>query len=145
MLRKELLNGRTITVGRIKRYVNTQAVFKEEKICQGLICASRQKISNMKTKLTDGLSNDQKMTVGKAMAVKVLEDLEHLKLQSENLSRLIKELAKPELILNAHDLIELMFDIILQAMYREEWGELSAAEGIELEEVSGATTIEATV
>jgi hypothetical protein len=145
MLRKELLKGRAITVGRIKRYVNTQAVFKEEKICQGLISASRQKISKMKAKLTDGLGNPPKMTVGKAMAVKVLEDLEHLKLQSENLSRVIKELAKPELILNAHDLMELMFDIVLQAMYREEWGELSAAEDIELEEVSEATTIEATV
>jgi len=145
MLTKELLKGRAITVGKIKRYVNTQAVFKEEKICQGLISASRQKISKMKAKLTDGLGHPPKMTVGKAMAVKVLEDLEHLKLQSENLSRLIKELAKPELILNAHDLLELMFDIVLQAMYREEWGELSAAEGIELEEVSGATTIEATV
>ncbi len=85
------------------------------------------------------------MTIAKATAVKVLEDLEHLKLQSENLSRLIKELGKPELILNAHDLIELMFDIVLQAMYREDWGELSAAEGIEFEDVNDATTIEATV
>jgi len=57
----------------------------------------------------------------------------------------IKELAKPELTLNAYDLIELMFDIVLQAMYREDWGELSAAEGIELEDVNDATTIEATV
>jgi hypothetical protein len=71
--------------------------------------------------------------------------LEHLKLQSENLSRLIKELAKSDLTMNAYDLIELMFDIVLQAMYREEWGELSVAEGIELEDVSEATTIEATV
>jgi serine/threonine protein kinase len=145
MLRKELLKGRAITVGRIKRYVNTQDVFKEEKICQGLICAPRQKVNKMKSKLTDGVSNPQKMTAAKAMAVKVLEDLEHLKLQSENLSRLIKELAKPELTLNAYDLIELMFDIVLQVMYREDWGELSAAEGIELEDVNDATTIEATV
>ena len=72
MLRKELLKGRTITVGRIKRYVNTQAVFKEEKICQGLISASREKIGNMKAKLTDDPSRAPKMTVGKAMAVKVL-------------------------------------------------------------------------
>jgi serine/threonine protein kinase len=145
MLRKELLKGRSIIVARIKRYVNTQTVFKEEKICQGLICASREKISKMKTKLTDGISDSPKMTVGKAMAVKVLDDLLQIKFQSENLSRLIKELGKPELILNAHDLIELIFDIVLQAMYREEWGELSAAEGIELEEVNEATTIEATV
>jgi serine/threonine protein kinase len=145
MLRKELLKCRSIIAARIKRYVNTQTVFKEEKICQGLICASREKISKMKTKLTDGISDSPKMTVGKATAVRVLDDLLQLKLQSENLSRLIKELGKPELILNAHDLIELIFDIVLQAMYRQEWGELSAAEGIELEEVNEATTIEATV
>jgi hypothetical protein len=99
----------------------------------------------MKAKLMDGVNNPQKMATTKATAVKVLEDLEHLKLQSENLSRLIKELAKSDLTMNAYDLIELMFDIVLQAMYREEWGELSVAEGIELEDVSEATTIEATV
>jgi hypothetical protein len=145
LLKKELLKSHKITVGRIKRYVDTQAVFKEEKICQGLICASREKISTMKAKLMDGLSHPSQMPVGKAMAVKVLEDLEHLKRQSENLAGVIKELGKPELILNAQDLLELIFDIVLQAMYPEEWGELSAAEDIELEEVSEATTIEATV
>jgi serine/threonine protein kinase len=145
MLRKELLKGKQITAGRIKRYVNNQAAFKEEKLCQGLICASRQKISELKAKLTKDLGNPKKLSKEKTLAIKVLTDLEQLKLQSENLLRLIKELGKPNLIINAHELIELMFDIILQAMYLEEWGELSAAEGIQLEDVAGATTIEATV
>ncbi|UCH21136.1 MAG: hypothetical protein JSU83_21930 [Deltaproteobacteria bacterium] len=145
MLRKELLKGKQITADRIKRYINNQAAFKEEKLCQGLICASRQKISELKAKLTKGLGNPKKFSKEKTLAIKVLADLEQLKLQSENLLRLIKELGKPNLIINAHELIELMFDIVLQAMYLEEWGELSEAEGIQLEDVAGATTIEATV
>jgi hypothetical protein len=91
------------------------------------------------------LSDSNQVTKGKARAIKVLQDLEQLKLQSENLSRSIKELANSQRILNACDLIELIFDIVLQAMYREEWGEPSAAEGFEFDDVSDATTIESTV
>ncbi|MGD2272829.1 MAG: hypothetical protein PVI06_20705, partial [Desulfobacterales bacterium] len=145
MFRKELLKGKQMTAEKISRCIDGQTVFSEEKLCQGLICASRQKISELKAKLKNGLSGPNHVTKGKARAIKVLQDLEQLKLQSENLSRSITELANPRLILNARDLMELIFDIVLQAMYREEWGEPSAAEGFELEDVSGTTTIESTV
>jgi serine/threonine protein kinase len=145
MFRKELLKGKQITTEKIRRYVNDQTVFSEQKLCQGLISASHQKISELKAKLKDGMSDPNRATRGKDRAIKVLQDLEQLKLQSENLSRSIKALGNPILILNAYDLIELIFDIVLQAMYREEWGEPSAAEGFELEDVSDSTTIESTV
>ncbi len=145
VFRKELFRGKQINASRIKRYIHNQAAFKEEKLCQGLIGATRQKISQLKANLTDGLSNSENLSKGKALAIKVLEDLEHLKHQSENLSRLIKELGNPNLTLNAYELIALMFDLVLHAMYREEWGELSVAEGLALEDIAEATTIEATV
>jgi len=145
MFRKELLRGKQINAARIKRYIDNQAAFKEKRLCQGLVCATRQKISQLKANLTDSQSNSENLPRGKALAIKVLEDLEQLKHQSENLARLIKELGKPNLTLTAYDLIALMFDLVLHAMYRKEWGQLSAAEGIKLEDVTEATTIEATV
>jgi hypothetical protein len=145
MLREELLAGNKIDVEKIKHYVNNQKIFKSEKHCQGLICASHQKISQLKIKWMKGFHNPRELPKEKAQAIKVLQDLEQLKLRIEEQLQWVKQLEQPDPTLVAHDLLKLMFDIVFSAMHREDWGELVAAEGMVLEDVAGATTIEDTI
>jgi serine/threonine protein kinase len=145
MLKEELLKGKKINLGKIKHYVNNQKVFKSDKHCQGLICASGQKISQLKKKWAKGFNNPRKLPEEKARALKVLQDLEQLKYESEEQSQWIQQLGQPDPMLSAHDLLTLMFGIVLSAMHPQSWGELSPAEGMVLEDVAGSTTIENTV
>ena len=90
-------------------------------------------------------NNPRKLPEEKARALKVLQDLEQLKYESEEQSQWIKQLGQPDPVLSADDLLKLMFSTVLSAMHRKGWGELAPAKGMVLENVAGSTTIEDTV
>ena len=92
-----------------------------------------------------GFHNPRELPKEKAQAIKVLQDLEQLKLRIEEQLQWIDQLEQPDPTLIAYDLLNLMFDIVFSAMHQEEWGELVAAEGMVSEDVAGATTIEDTI
>jgi hypothetical protein len=75
----------------------------------------------------------------------LLSTLEGLKSATERNERLIRRFAKPSLTLPVHDLLLVIFGIVRNGMYREDWGDLVATEVVGVGEGKGATTVEATV
>ncbi len=74
------------------------------------------------------------------MAIKFLQDLEHLKLQSEQFAHAVTLLDQKPTAISVYDLLELMFNIVLKAMYLEDWGNLSLfisqfADDVDLDDV----------
>jgi hypothetical protein len=138
MLRQEFANEKLLISRSIRRYVAGQAAFKGEKLCNSLICTSREKITQLKSKWEDQPQE-------KAEALKVLDDLEKMKIKVEKQMQRIKLFEQPSLILPADRLLWILFDTVLDAMHRSEWGELIAAEITGVKKGSEATTIESTV
>ena len=138
MFRQELLNQKVNIANRIKRTAKNQNIFKDEKNIKGLIAAPRQKITQLKKKWK------QQYKENKA-GIQLLEELEQLKSESEKQQQLFKLFNKSDLVLPAYELINFIFELVIQAMYHKEWGELLAAEVVGVGEGPKTTTVESTV
>ena len=138
MLRQEFVNEKLFVARNIKRFIAGQTAFKGEKLCNSLIGASREKITQLKSKW-EGQPQE------KAEALKVLNGLEKMKVKVEKQNKRIKLFEQPSLILPADKLLRVLFDTVLDAMHRDEWGELMAAEVVGVKKDTESTTIESTV
>jgi hypothetical protein len=138
MIRQELLNQKADFLRRIKRTAKHQNLFKDEKNIKGLIAAPRQKITQLKRKWK------QQYKENKA-GIQLLDELEHLKLEVEKQEQLFKLFDKSHLVLPAYELMTFIFELVIQAMYHKEWGELLPAEVVGVGEGSQTTTVESTV
>ena len=138
MLRQEFVNEKLLIAQNIKRFIAGQSAFKGEKACSSLIGTSREKITQLKSKLE---SQPQE----KAEALKVLRGLEKMKARVEKQMRRIKLFEQSSLILPANTLLQILFDVVLDAMHRVQWGELMAAEVTGVKAGRETTTIESTV
>jgi serine/threonine protein kinase len=138
MLAEELRTDTEIINRRMIRMVKKQKVLTSDKIRRALITAPRQKISQLKEKW-------KVQNKGSTQGLNLLSSLEKLKSATERNQRLIKRFATPSLTLPVHDLLLVIFGIVRNGMYREEWGELVASEVVGLSEGKGSTTVEETV
>lgn len=139
MFRQELLIGKETLDRRIVSLVNRQKVLTNEKTRQALIAAPHQKISQIKLKWQAAHRK------GSVQGLKLLDTLETLKHASERNGRLIRQFATPSPSITVDDLLRILFDIVRQGMYREDWGELVAAEVVGVGGEKSTTTVEATV
>jgi len=109
----------------IWKQIDSQNIFKSLKSRKILSESSYQIIGQYKAKCECGLNIPKSKSNIRKLTVKFLADLEHLKLQSEQLDHTIELLDQPTTTLSVYDLLELMFNIVLKAMYLEDWGDLS--------------------
>ena len=144
MLRTELLEERLVISGRIKKCVASQSVIRGEKNIQGLIGASREKISQLKTKMSNDLKKGP-ANENKKQAIRVLDSLEKLKAIALRNAGMIKLFSKPKLALSAYELLFQLFYLVQNSMYREEWGERQAASVVGVGDDNETTTVESTV
>ena len=135
MLGQELQNEKKAFNHRIVSIVDRQKVLTNEKIRRALIAATHQRITLLKEKWQ---VTHQK---GSTQGLKLLSTLETLKIASERNEELIRMFAKPSLTLPAHELLRIIFGIVRKGMYREDWGELVAAEVVGIDEGKGTTTV----
>ena len=138
MLWQEFVNEKVLIAQTIKRYVASQSVFKGEKACSSLISASPEQIAQFKAKW-------ENRSEGKAEALKILNLLERLKTKAAKQMKRIKLFEKSSLMLPADRLLRVLFDIVLDAMHRDHWGDLIAAEVSGIKKDTESTTIESTV
>ena len=138
MLAEELRADTEILNQRMIRMVKKQKVLASDKIRRALITASRQKISQLKEKW-------KAQNRGSTQGLNLLSSLEKGKSATERNQRLIKRFATPSLNLPVHDLLLVIFGIVRNGMYRQEWGELVASEVVGLSEGKGTTTVEETL
>ncbi len=139
MLGQEIRDEKETLDRRIVRIVKQQKVLNNDKIRRALIVAPRHKITQLKEKW---VASEHK---GSAQGFKLLSTLETLKKASERDARLIKRFSESSLTLPVNDLLLVMFEIVRKGMYREDWGDLVAAEVVGVSEEKGTTTVEETV
>ncbi len=138
MIRQEFVSQKLLIAQNIKRLLAGQSAFKGEKVCSSLVSASREKIAQLKSKM-------ENQPREKAEALKVLNSLERMKSKIEKQMQRIKLFDQSSLILPADRLLLVLFDAVLYAMHRDQWGELMAAEVVGIKKGTESTTIESTV
>ncbi|MDM8544355.1 hypothetical protein QUF75_09235 [Desulfococcaceae bacterium HSG7] len=109
----------------IWKQIDGQNIFKSRKSRKILSESSYQIIGHYKAKCESGLNIPKSKSKIRKLTVKFLTDLEHLKLQSEQLADTNEILEQSIAVLSVYDLLELMFNIVLKAMYLDDWGDLS--------------------
>jgi len=109
----------------IWKQIDGQNIFKSRKSRKILSESSYQIIGQYKAKCKSGVNIPKSKSKIRKLTVKFLTDLEHLKLQSEQLAHTNEILDMPTATLSVYDLLELMFNIVLKAMYLDDWGDLS--------------------
>ena len=138
MLRQEFVHEKLRVTKKIKRFVAGQSAFKGEKACNSLIATSREKITQLKAKW-------ENQPHEKAEALKVLKGLERMKGKVEKQAQRIQHFEQTPLVLAADELLQILFDVALEAMHRDQWGELMPAEVTGVKAGEETTTIESTV
>lgn len=105
--------------------IDSQTYFKSRKSRKFLLDYSHAGLVKYRAKLESDAHILPTNAKVRRLVLKFIKDLEHLKLQSEQFDQSIARLDQHPAILSAYELLELMFNIVLKAMYLEEWGNLS--------------------
>ncbi len=128
MLRKDILKEIEKIFQKIKRTVSSQKKIKGDKNHQYLLQSDYNQISQLKTKWENKTAAPKATPEDRAEVIKLLQSLMKLKLQSEQQEVILELLKKHKPTITAHALMKLMFNIVLQSMYKDEWGPFSAAD-----------------
>jgi serine/threonine protein kinase len=128
MLGKDILKEIEKLSQKIKHIVSSQNKFKGDKNHQYLLQSDYNRISQLKTKWENETAVPKATPEDRAEVTKFLQGLMKLKLQSEQQELILELLKKHKPTISAHALMKLMFNIVLESMYKDEWGPFSAAD-----------------
>lgn len=117
-----------LTEIKIKKYIESQEVFNSEKNRQDLLRSPHKNISALKEKWIKNTNIPRDQMVKRSLVIKLLQDLEQFKIWHEKQVRLNKTFQTVDLKLNAYDLIKIIFDYVLNAMYPMDWGPLTGVD-----------------
>ncbi len=109
----------------IWKQIDSQNIFKSRKSRKILLEASYEIIGKYKNKCESGQNIPKSKTNLRKLTNKFFQEMEYLKLQSEQLAHTVALLDQRPTLISVYDLLELMFNIVLKAMYLEEWGNMS--------------------
>ena len=105
----------------VKRLVQSQKVFRSEKILKNLISAPPLKVHHLRIKFDDEKARQLSPENRKA-ATKFLNNLIYLKRQSEHLTLTSNQLSKSVPAISAYDLLKAMFIVVLVQMSQRRFG-----------------------
>lgn len=124
MFHQELKTSRMKIVRAAQKLVKEQIYFRSEKSHRDLLRSSLDIIRRCRRNWEDGVNVPETRPEIRADIITVLRRMEALKFEAEARVRMIRLLEKPEPTLSAYNLLEMMFTITLESMYRREWGDL---------------------
>lgn len=104
------------------RKMNQQSIFKTKQNKENLLRSSAAKIQSMRTRCEADTSNQLR---NKEDIVMFLKELEYLKSQYEKRSEYIQRLKTTGSEIPVATIMEVMFNVVMTAMYTEVWGELT--------------------
>lgn len=138
MFQDELQQERKSIHRDICKFIAEQSVFRNSRTCKALVGSSRSKITQQKVrwKREHGTRN---------RGFEVLSLLEAMKMEDEKVVEMRKLTSRPGLRMTAYDLLVFMFDLVFNAMYRKQWGELLPAEVVGVGDEKEPSTVESTV
>ncbi len=128
MIREDIRRELAQTEEQVRKYVDAQVIFHSDKNRKSLLQAPSMEIGRLRERWEKG-ENLPKMPPGmRTQVLRLLRDLERLKAQSQRQKQLIRLMEKESPRLSAYDISRVFFDVVFNAMYREEWGALSETE-----------------
>lgn len=105
----------------VQRLIQSQKVFKGDKILKNLLAAPPLKVHHFRIKFNDEKAR-QLSPEDRQAATKFLNDLIYLKRQSEHLTLTTNSLSKSVPAISAYDLLKSMFIIVLVQMSQKRFG-----------------------
>ncbi|MDM8524091.1 hypothetical protein QUF80_12045 [Desulfococcaceae bacterium HSG8] len=125
MLLQAVVNEKNRITGGIRNFLSSQDIFAGKKNFIRMFRSPLKEIIRYKTKWEKGEDVPKTSPDTVKKIIKFLNKLEDMKARSEEYDRFVEILDQPVPKISAHELMTLMFGIVLNAMYREEWGKLS--------------------
>jgi len=122
MLSEEIKSARDNIEKSIKNLIESQKVFKSQKIRRQLLVAPPVKIRELNSKWEQGAWAKELNPDDKVKIKKLLQDLEYLKEHSKEFAQLSKSIEPHGIEIPAGTLLELMFKIVYSGMFQEKWG-----------------------
>ncbi len=144
MMREELLFLRSEGVKRTRRLVLGQGLFRSEESRRALIRATPEAVARYRRAWAAGDHGARVAPETRAQLLDVLRTLERYKIEQGRRTEIIERLELRRPMLTAFQILEIMFNVVINAMYRPEWGRLAEDVGdIRLDEARkpGATVI----
>ena len=105
----------------VKKIIESQSVFTNDRFKKSLLSATFTKINQFKTEFQSKKATPNLQPKQKKQALLVFEELEHNKKQSAHLASVLKLLHKPVPMISSYDLLKVMFYIVLLHMHPEPW------------------------
>ena len=125
----------------IKECVEAQSIFKKGQIRAVLLKASHTKICQFKADLESKAKDSENPVGPRTEAVIFLNKLADLKAQFGQHVHMQKLLSQPKARLSAHDILSFMFNVVLNNMYKPQWGPLSGETAVACEAPDGETIL----
>jgi serine/threonine protein kinase len=125
----------------IKECVETQSIFKKGRIREVLLKASHTKICQIKADLESKAQDSENPAGPRTEAVTFLIKLADLKAQFGQHVHMQKLLSQPDARLSAHDILSFMFNVVLNNMYKPQWGPLFGETAVACEPPDGETIL----
>lgn len=144
MLREEVIFLRSEGVKRMRRLVRGSGLFRSEESRRSLIRATPAAVARYRRAWEVGQGMPRTSPETRRRLLEVLRTLERYKIEQLRRTDTLELLEKPRATLTAFEILEIMFNVVLNTMYRPEWGRLAEDVGdIRLDEARtpGATVI----
>lgn len=124
LLGGELIEQRAQLIRETRLQIENQQVFRSKNIQSELIRASQDMINRCWNNWMEGVNVPEAPEEVRREVVRFLTNLKELKQKTERVSATIHHLREESPAISVHTLLQLMFHVVLDAMYRLEWGEL---------------------
>jgi hypothetical protein len=144
ILQQEAARSKTALAAIIRSHVRSQNIFKSEKSLQDLIRASHKMIRQSRINWEKGVNVPQSQPAIRLRIISFLQKLEDLKFQYDEKRRYKELMDKENLQISVYDLLNFMFNVVVNTMYKPEWEEadnVTYADFNLTEQVSYETTI----
>lgn len=125
LFKRELIEEQKNIMDNIRACVKNQNFFKSSKSHNDLINSHLITISRCRKNWENGVNVPKTSQKIREKIIEILKILEDLKSDIEKRSKMISFFEKPNTVISVYDLLELMFNIVFNAMYKYEWGDLS--------------------
>ena len=146
LFKQELLKEQKDIMANINACIKIQNFFKSKKSHRDLINSNFITISKCRKNWENGVNVPKTRQEIRKKIIDLLKILENLKLDIEERSKTIRFLEKSNIVISVYDLLEIMFNIIFNAMYKYEWGNLSDSAMIhEVKKIAGSRPPDKTI
>ena len=145
MFEKVLVKEKKSTARAIKGCVDSQDIFDRTQIRERLLRSSQAKICQFKADLEKKARNTVNSKGPKEEAITFLHKLADLKAVYGKHAFILKRLTRPKPQMTAHDILTLIFNVVLNNMHRSEWKPLFKETVQACEVPDEETIIEATL